>query len=258
MATKMASLMCCRPFGHYPLSRHGLRLSGPHLDGLCCRTAWRQKRQTAYQRFPSLFRLADSILPTKMRSACPSTLRFRVDGIVLVGNSEVAGPFAQLMRNRLVLSRLSVLRLSEFSVPLLPECLDEFTFRLNEGSVKIHTLDRIDSLLEKSVGTRITYKQLVVPKGSKIHCSLFYADDRGSVSAHAEFSGFPPGILFCAPSTELRTGAHDGAESALRGSITRDDLSRRHAFKSTRPPEPGSPATDLRRWGGARGDPVRD
>src|ERR1035437_2692083 len=132
-----------------------------------------------------------------------------------------------MLVNPLVLSRLSVLRLSEFSVPLLPECLDEFTFRLNEGRVKIHTLDRIDSLLEKSVGTRITYKQLVVPKGSKIHCSLFYADDRGSVSAHAEFSGFPPGILFCAPSTELRTGAHDGAESALRGSITRDDLSRR-------------------------------
>ena len=42
--------------------------------------------------------------------------------------------------------------------------LDEFTFRLNEGSVKIHTLDRIDSLLEKSVGTRITYKQLVSSK----------------------------------------------------------------------------------------------
>ena len=46
----------------------------------------------------------------------------------------------------------------------VPECLDEFTFRLNEGSVKIHTLDRIDSLLEKSVGTRITYKQLVSSK----------------------------------------------------------------------------------------------
>ena len=47
---------------------------------------------------------------------------------------------------------------------MLPECLDEFTFRLNEGSVKIHTLDRIDSLLEKSVGTRIMYKQLVSSK----------------------------------------------------------------------------------------------
>jgi len=39
--------------------------------------------------------------------------------------------------------------------------VDEFTFRLNEGNVKIHVLDRIDSLLEKSVGVRITYRQLV-------------------------------------------------------------------------------------------------
>src|ERR1035437_4522636 len=149
----------------------------------------------------------------------------------VMANALVARMDSGFTQNRLVLSRLSVLRLSEFSVPLLPECLDEFTFRLNEGRVKIHTLDRIDSLLEKSVGTRITYKQLVSSKGSKIHCSLLYADDRGSVSAHAEFSGFPPGILFCAPSTELRTGAHDGAESALRGSITRDDLSRRHGIQ---------------------------
>ena len=48
-----------------------------------------------------------------------------------------------------------------FSGKHLQRYVDEFTFRLNEGSVKIHTLDRIDSLLEKSVGTRITYKQLV-------------------------------------------------------------------------------------------------
>jgi hypothetical protein len=41
---------------------------------------------------------------------------------------------------------------------------------------------------------------------------------------------------------------------ALPGMIYPEDT----AFKSTRPPEPGSPATDLRRWGGASGDPVRD
>ena len=81
-----------------------------------------------------------------------------------MANALVARMDSGFTQNRLVLSRLSVLRLSEFSVPLLPECLDEFTFRLNEGSVKIHTLDRIDSLLEKSVGTRITYKQLVSSK----------------------------------------------------------------------------------------------
>jgi len=45
----------------------------------------------------------------------------------------------------------------------LQRYVDEFTFRLNEGNVKIHVLDRIDSLLEKSVGVRITYRQLVNP-----------------------------------------------------------------------------------------------
>ena len=47
-----------------------------------------------------------------------------------------------------------------FSGKHLQRYVDEFTFRLNEGNVKIHTLDRIDSLLGKSIGTRITYKQL--------------------------------------------------------------------------------------------------
>jgi hypothetical protein len=32
---------------------------------------------------------------------------------------------------------------------------------LNEGNVKNHTMSRIDSLLGKSVGVRITYKDLV-------------------------------------------------------------------------------------------------
>jgi len=48
-----------------------------------------------------------------------------------------------------------------FSGKHLQRYVDEFTFRLNEGNVKIHVMDRIDSLLEKSVGVRITYKQLV-------------------------------------------------------------------------------------------------
>ena len=44
-----------------------------------------------------------------------------------------------------------------FSGKYLQRYVDEFTFRLNEGNVKIHILDRIDSLLEKSVGVRVTY-----------------------------------------------------------------------------------------------------
>lgn len=38
--------------------------------------------------------------------------------------------------------------------------VNEFTFRLNEGNVKRHTLDRLGSLLNASVGARLTYKEL--------------------------------------------------------------------------------------------------
>ncbi|MEI9933232.1 MAG: IS1595 family transposase [Rhizomicrobium sp.] len=36
--------------------------------------------------------------------------------------------------------------------------VDEFTFRLNEGDVKRHTLDRLDSFIQKTSGKRLTYK----------------------------------------------------------------------------------------------------
>ena len=39
--------------------------------------------------------------------------------------------------------------------------VNEFTFRLNEGNVKIHTMDRLNSLIKSSVGNRITYKELI-------------------------------------------------------------------------------------------------
>jgi transposase-like protein len=48
-----------------------------------------------------------------------------------------------------------------FSEKHLQRYVDEFSFRLNEGNVKNHTMSRIDSLLGKSVGVRITYKDLV-------------------------------------------------------------------------------------------------
>ena len=48
-----------------------------------------------------------------------------------------------------------------FSEKHLQRYVDEFSFRLNEGNVKHHTMSRIDSLLGKSVGVRITYKELV-------------------------------------------------------------------------------------------------
>jgi len=39
--------------------------------------------------------------------------------------------------------------------------VDEFSFRLNEGNVKIHTLDRLDSFVEGVAGKRLTYKALI-------------------------------------------------------------------------------------------------
>ena len=38
--------------------------------------------------------------------------------------------------------------------------VDEFTFRLNDGDVKRHTLERLDSLVTASFGPRLTYKAL--------------------------------------------------------------------------------------------------
>src|ERR1700730_9521890 len=39
--------------------------------------------------------------------------------------------------------------------------VDEFTFRLNEGNVKHHTLARLESLVGAIAGKRLTYKTLI-------------------------------------------------------------------------------------------------
>ena len=38
--------------------------------------------------------------------------------------------------------------------------VDEFTWRLNEGNVKRHSLERPDSFVDAVAGKRITYKQV--------------------------------------------------------------------------------------------------
>lgn len=43
----------------------------------------------------------------------------------------------------------------------LARYVDEFTFRLNEGNVKRHTLDRLASFTTATAGKRLTYKKLV-------------------------------------------------------------------------------------------------
>lgn len=43
----------------------------------------------------------------------------------------------------------------------LDRYVDEFAFRLNEGTVKNHTLTRLDSFVDGAAGKRITYKELI-------------------------------------------------------------------------------------------------
>ncbi len=38
--------------------------------------------------------------------------------------------------------------------------VDEISFRLNDGNVKRHTLQRLDSLARSATGRRITYREL--------------------------------------------------------------------------------------------------
>lgn len=47
-----------------------------------------------------------------------------------------------------------------FTVKHMQRYVDEFSYRLNEGNCKIHTMDRINSLVDKTDGVRITYKAL--------------------------------------------------------------------------------------------------
>lgn len=47
-----------------------------------------------------------------------------------------------------------------FSEKHLQRYVDEFAYRLNEGNVRVHTMDRIDALLRKTIGKRITYQTL--------------------------------------------------------------------------------------------------
>jgi transposase-like protein len=43
----------------------------------------------------------------------------------------------------------------------LARYVDEFTFRLNEGNVERHTLQRLDSFVDGAAGKRLTYKALI-------------------------------------------------------------------------------------------------
>ena len=48
-----------------------------------------------------------------------------------------------------------------FSKKHIDRYVDEFTFRLNQGNVKIHTLDRIGALIDSSFTKTLKYSTLV-------------------------------------------------------------------------------------------------
>lgn len=48
-----------------------------------------------------------------------------------------------------------------FSEKHLQRYVNEFTYRLNEGNVKVKTMDRVDALLGMTIGKRITYSALI-------------------------------------------------------------------------------------------------
>lgn len=49
----------------------------------------------------------------------------------------------------------------QVSAKHLTRYVDEFTFRLNEGDVKRHTLERLDSFVDRLSGKRLTYARLI-------------------------------------------------------------------------------------------------
>ena len=50
----------------------------------------------------------------------------------------------------------------QFSIKHLQRYVNEFAYRLNEGNCRVHTVDRIDALLSKTIGRRMTYRRLVL------------------------------------------------------------------------------------------------
>lgn len=48
-----------------------------------------------------------------------------------------------------------------FSKKHLQRYVNEFFYRLNESNVRVHTMDRIESLIGKTIGARPTYVELI-------------------------------------------------------------------------------------------------
>lgn len=48
-----------------------------------------------------------------------------------------------------------------FSETHMQRYVDEFSYRLNEGNMRVHTMGRIDALLWKTAGKRVAYRALI-------------------------------------------------------------------------------------------------
>ncbi len=51
--------------------------------------------------------------------------------------------------------------LHHFSKKHIDRYIDEFVFRMNDGNVRVHTLDRIDAMVGCAFGKRLTYANLI-------------------------------------------------------------------------------------------------
>ena len=134
-------------------------------------------------------------------------------------------------------------------------------FSFSGASLAIRSCSVASSwLLSASALNVVTkYSQwLMVQKGVKYIVPFFMRVAAGPCPRAPSFPDFHQEFFFARlrpDSAPARmTGLNLLCAVALPGMIYPEDT----AFKSTRPPESGSPATDLRRWGGASGDPVRN
>nr|VFK51165.1 MAG: hypothetical protein BECKTUN1418D_GA0071000_10065 [Candidatus Kentron sp. TUN] len=57
--------------------------------------------------------------------------------------------------------RIKAYNSNYISLKHIDRYLSEFSFRLNQGNVKIHTLTRMVSLIKGIFGKRLTYKALI-------------------------------------------------------------------------------------------------
>lgn len=101
----------------------------------------------------------------RLREACGKNLPM-LRGMVEIDETFVGGLVNGMASTNGIESVWAVLKRGlngvyhQISKKHLPRYVDEFTFRLNDGDVKRHTLARLDSFVDAIVGKRLTYRRL--------------------------------------------------------------------------------------------------